>query len=121
MPEEVRELLGLVVKLLEIAGAGAPILGFLVGTFNYLRRYFREGADAARVRYRQSLGRVVLIGLEVLVAATVIKTITLDPTLRSAGILAITVVIRTMLSWTTVLEVYGHWPWQRPQSETAKQ
>jgi uncharacterized membrane protein len=48
------------------------------------------------------------------VAATVIKTITLDPTLRSAGMLAITVVIRTMLSWTTVLEIYGHWPWQKP-------
>ena len=113
MPEEVRELLGLVIKLLEIAGAGALVLGFLVGTFNYLRRYFREGADAARARYRQSLGRTVLIGLEVLVAATVIKTITLDPTIRSAGMLAITVVIRTMLSWTTMLEVYGHWPWQK--------
>ena len=46
MPEEVRELLGLVVKLLEIAGAGALILGFLIATLLFLRRYFREGADA---------------------------------------------------------------------------
>lgn len=121
MPEEVRELLSLVVRLLEIAGAGALILGFLVATLLFLRRYFREGATAAIARYRQSLGRTVLIGLEVLVAAAIIKTITLDPTLRSAGFLAITIVIRTVLSWTTVLEVYGHWPWQRPQSEPAKQ
>ena len=117
MPEEVRELLGLVVKLLEIAGASALILGFLVATLLFLRRYFREGAKAAIDRYRQSLGRTVLIGLEVLVAATVIKTITLDPTLRSAGMLATTVVIRTMLSWTTVLEVYGHWPWQKAPAQ----
>ena len=61
MPEEVRELLGLVIKLLEIAGAGALILGFLVATLLFLRRYFREGATAAIARYRQSLGRTVLI------------------------------------------------------------
>jgi len=59
------------------------------------------------------LGRVVLIGLEILVAATIVTTITLDPTLRSAGLLALVLVIRTVLSWTTVLEVYDHWPWQK--------
>ena len=113
MPEEVRQVLALVVKLLEIAGAGALILGFLVATFHCVRRYRREGGKPAIARYRQALGRTVLIGLEVLVAATIIKTITLDPTLRSVGFLAITVVIRTMLSWTTVLEIYGRWPWQK--------
>jgi len=113
MSEEVRELLGLVLRLLEISGATALILGFVIATSYCVRRYFREGAKAAIARYRRSLGRVVLIGLEILVAATIIKTITLDPTLRSAGFLAITVVIRTVLSWTTVLEVYGHWPWQK--------
>jgi uncharacterized membrane protein len=113
MPEEVRQLLGLVVKLLEIAGASALILGFIVATYQGVRRYFREGVKSAIARYRQALGRTVLIGLEVLVAATIIKTITLDPTVESIGFLAITVVIRTMLSWTTVLEVYGHWPWQK--------
>jgi uncharacterized membrane protein len=113
MPEEVRELLGLGIRWLEITGASALILGFLLATFHGVSRYRREGAKPAIVRYRQALGRVVLIGLEILVAATIIKTITLEPTLKSAGFLAITIVIRTVLSWTTVLEIYGHWPWQR--------
>jgi len=117
MPEEVRQLLGLVIRLLEIAGAGALILGFLIATFHWVRRYRREGVKPATARYRQALGRVVLIGLEVLVAATIIKTITLEPTLRSVGFLAITVAIRTILSWTTVLEVYGHWPWQKAPAQ----
>jgi uncharacterized membrane protein len=113
MPEEVRQLLGLVIRWLGITGASALILGFLVATIHGVLRYRREGAKPAIARYRQALGRTVLIGLEVLVAATIIKTITLDPTLRSVGFLAITVVIRTVLSWTTVLEIYGHWPWQK--------
>ena len=113
MPEEVSQGLGLVVRALEIAGAGALILGFIVASFHCVRRSFREGANPAITRYRQSLGRTVLIGLEILVAATIIKTITLDPTLRSAGLLAIMVLIRTALGLTTVLEVYGHWPWQK--------
>jgi uncharacterized membrane protein len=113
MPEEVRQLLGLVIHWLEITGASALILGFLVATLHAVHRYRREGPKPAIARYRQALGRSVLIGLEILVAATIIKTITLEPTLKNAGFLAITIVIRTMLSWTTVLEIYGHWPWQR--------
>jgi len=113
MPEEVRELLGLVIRWLEITGASALILGFLLASVHYVRWCFREGAQPATARYRKALGRVVLIGLEILVAATIIKTITLEPTLKSAGFLAITIAIRTALSWTTVLEIYGHWPWQK--------
>jgi uncharacterized membrane protein len=67
---------------------------------------------AARVRYRQSLGRSVLIGLEILVASTIIKTIIVDPSIESLGILTAMVIIRAMLGWTTVLEINGRWPWQ---------
>ena len=54
---------------------------FLVATFHGVRRYRRDGAQPAIARYRKALGRTVLIGLEVLAAVTIIKTITLDPTL----------------------------------------
>ena len=57
MPEEVRELLSLVVRLLEIAGAGALILGFLVATLLFLRRYFREGATAAIAHGKAAHGK----------------------------------------------------------------
>ena len=75
----------------------------------------QEGPLAARDRYRQSLGRSVLIGLEILVAATIIKTIIVDPTLEGMGLLGAMVVVRTMLSWTTVLEISDRWPWQSPR------
>ncbi|MCK5365862.1 MAG: DUF1622 domain-containing protein [Gammaproteobacteria bacterium] len=64
-------------------------------------------------RYRRTLGRSVLIGLEILVAATIIKTITVEPSLEGMGILAAMIIIRIMLGWTTALEISGRWPWQR--------
>jgi uncharacterized membrane protein len=64
-------------------------------------------------RYRRTLGRSVLIGLEILVAATILKTITVEPSLESMGLLAAMVIVRTMLGWTTALEINGRWPWQR--------
>jgi uncharacterized membrane protein len=64
-------------------------------------------------RYRRTLGRSVLIGLEILVAATILKTITVEPSLESMGLLAAMVIVRTMLGWTTALEISGRWPWQR--------
>jgi uncharacterized membrane protein len=71
------------------------------------------GPFEARHRYRRRLGRSVLIGLEILVAATIIKTIIVEPSVEGIGILAVMIIIRTMLGWTTVLEISGRWPWQR--------
>jgi uncharacterized membrane protein len=51
--------------------------------------------------------------LEILVAATIIKTITLDPTLENMGLLAMMIAIRTVLGWSMVLEMNGRWPWQK--------
>ena len=115
MPDEALPGLELITRVLEIAGAAALTVGFAVATFHCVRRYFREGAKPAVERYRRALGRVVLIGLEVLVAATIIKTITLAPTVEGIGFLAIMVAIRTALGWATTLEMNGRWPWQRPQ------
>jgi uncharacterized membrane protein len=65
------------------------------------------------VRYRRSLGRSVLIGLEILVAATIINTIIVEPSIDGIGLLVSMIIIRMMLGWTTVLEISGAWPWQR--------
>ena len=64
------------------------------------------------MEYRQALGRSVLVGLEVLVAATIIKTVIVEPSLEGLGLLAGMIVVRTILGWTTVLEISGRWPWQ---------
>ena len=112
MPDVVLQGLAEVARILEICGAGFLILGFVADTARWFQRTRRAGPLPALHHYRQSLGRSVLIGLEILVAATIIKTITVEPTLQGMGILAGMVVVRTMLGWTTALEISGRWPWQ---------
>jgi uncharacterized membrane protein len=63
--------------------------------------------------YKIHIGRSLLLGLEVLVAADIVKTIAIELTFTSLGLLAGLVVVRTFLSWTLVLEIEGRWPWQR--------
>jgi uncharacterized membrane protein len=58
------------------------------------------------------IGRAILLGLEVLVAADIIRTVAFTPTMESVLILAVIVAIRTFLSWSLALELEGRWPWQ---------
>lgn len=121
MPEQVLRGLAVLAQILEIIGAGALVLGFVIGTVRYVRQILAAGASLAFGSYRQSLGRVVVIGLEILVAATIVKTITVDPSPKALGMLAIMIGIRTMLSWSMALEMTGRWPWQQaPASESQK-
>ncbi len=113
MPQSIIAILELVARLGEIIGASALILGFVIVTIRCFRQIRTVGASAGYDEYRKGLGRVVLIGLEILVAVTIIKTVTIDPSPESLGLLGITIVIRTILSWTTVLEMNGRWPWQK--------
>jgi uncharacterized membrane protein len=64
------------------------------------------------VGYKIALGRALQLGLEILVAADVVRTVALDPTLKNVGILGILVVIRTFLSWSLFVELQGRWPWE---------
>jgi uncharacterized membrane protein len=82
----------------------------LLGDFSFCSpRNAEENYDSYKIR----IGRSLLLGLEVLVAADIVKTIALDLTFASLGLLAGLVLIRTFLSWTLVLEIEGRWPWQR--------
>ena len=117
MPEQVLRGLVVLAQVLEIIGASALVLGFVVATLRYLRQIGNLGAVPAFGLYRQSLGRVVLIGLEILVAATIIKTITVDSSPRTLGMLVAMIGIRTILSWTMVLEMSGRWPWQKAKEK----
>jgi uncharacterized membrane protein len=62
--------------------------------------------------YKVRIGRSLLLGLEMLVAADIVKTIALEATFKSIGVLAGLVAVRTFLSWTLVVEIDGRWPWQ---------
>jgi uncharacterized membrane protein len=63
--------------------------------------------------FRAALGRAMLLGLEILIAADVVRTAALDPTLGNFEALGVLVVVRTFLSWSIVVEIEGRWPWQR--------
>jgi uncharacterized membrane protein len=63
--------------------------------------------------------RILLLGLELLVAADIVRTVALDPTLESVSVLGLLVVIRTFLSWSLVVEIEGRWPWQADNREPA--
>ncbi len=76
----------------------------------------RADWDSAFDRFRRSMARGLLIGLDLLIAADIIKTVTLEPTLENISALGLLVVIRTFLSWALILESEGHWPWQQQAS-----
>jgi uncharacterized membrane protein len=72
----------------------------------------RHEVPEAYVQYKVRLGRALLLGLELLVAADIIRTVALEPTLPNVMILAVLVVVRTFLSWSLIVEMEGHWPWK---------
>ncbi|MGI9523312.1 MAG: DUF1622 domain-containing protein [Hyphomicrobiaceae bacterium] len=112
MLEAVETLLPTIITVLELVAAGLLVLGFVLSTGFWLRDGLLTRDPAARTRYRGALARSILIGLEVLTAATIIKTVTLTPTFDSMIALVAMVAIRTVLGWTTSLEMNGRWPWQ---------
>ena len=104
-------------KGIDIAGVAVIVAGVALATASFAARLMRAGAFEDRYRtYRQNIGRAILLGLEFLVAADIIRTVAVSPTFRSAGVLGIIVVIRTFLSMALQLELEGRWPWQRPRA-----
>jgi uncharacterized membrane protein len=98
---------------IEIFGVFIIVAGILWSTFMYVTR---RSESPYYDRYKIRIGRSLLLGLEVLVAADIVKTIAIELTFTSLGLLAGLVLVRTFLSWTLVLEIEGRWPWQREPS-----
>jgi uncharacterized membrane protein len=100
------------------------IVSFIaVATISWLYRSLAHAQDRhdAYARYRTTLGRALLIGLEILVAADIVRTVALETTISNILGLAMLVMIRTFLSWSIILEIEGRWPWQasRERAEPA--
>lgn len=96
---------------------GAIVIAFGAG----LRTLRSAGAIAAVETVKQCVGRGLLLGLDVLIAADVIRTVTLEPTIENVAALGLLVVVRTFLAWSLVVELQGRWPWSasdRTESET---
>jgi uncharacterized membrane protein len=103
---------------IEVCGIAIIVLGLLGASIAVLWQVLRgrSGAEAFGL-YRSNLGRAILLGLEFLVAADIISTVAIEPTLQSLLILGGIVLIRTFLSFSLEVEIEGHWPWDRHKAE----
>jgi uncharacterized membrane protein len=106
---------------IEWSALGIEILGAVVIFVGVLRVAITRGTVRFLVRldepnaydsYKHQIGRSLLLGLEFLVAADVIRTVALEPTLSNVAVLGLLVVVRTFLSWSLTVEIEGRWPWQ---------
>jgi uncharacterized membrane protein len=94
----------------------AIMVGFIaIATVRWLIHMSQIG-EAAYERYRVAVGKSLMVGLELLIGADIIRTVALDSSLNNIAILSALVVVRTFLSWTLTVEVDGRWPWQKGRS-----
>ena len=104
----------------ELAALAVELLAVLivVGRIAIATLYWvgrRGGSSADRYhRYRVAIARSLQLGLELLVAADIVRTVTLDASIESVLTLGALVVVRTFLGWSLTVETEGHWPWQQP-------
>ncbi len=110
---EFRGLMEQVVLLVDGAGVSVIFLGVVLASVRAVFLTPAEGLTRYET-YRRSLARAILLGLEIMIAGDIIKTVTLEPSLTNMAGLAMIVLIRTFLSFTLELEVNGRWPWQQP-------
>jgi uncharacterized membrane protein len=100
-------------KAVEVAGITTLVIGgfYALGAFGV--EVARGGQAHSYEELRRSLGRSILLGLEILVAADIIRTIAITPTFTSVGVLGLIVVVRTFLSFSLEAELDGQWPWRK--------
>jgi len=111
---EVVELVG---KVVDGVGVAIIAVGAVVAGGVAVGRSIRRSADTYRF-FRETLGRTILLGLEFLVAADIIRTVAVTPNAQSVAVLAGIVAIRTFLSFSLELEITGRWPWQKKPRES---
>ena len=99
-------------KAIDAVGVGVIAAGLLYAVAVVVREQRDMSVDRYR-EFRQTVGRSILLGLELLVAGDIIRTVAVSPSFVSVGVLAIIVLIRTFLSFTLELELTGRWPWSK--------
>jgi uncharacterized membrane protein len=106
------EVVALAARIMEAGGIWVMLVGPLVALV-LSARLRHEGGAAVYRAFRRQLGQAILLGLEFLVAADIIRTVSEVPTLEKVIVLALIVVIRTFLSFALEVELEGRWPWRK--------
>jgi len=110
--QNLRNIIELLSTILEAAGVIIIIAGILFFVVKFLFNLLKDKPDIYK-SLRQDIGKVILLGLEILVAADIIHTVIIDPTLTQVFALGVIVLIRTFLSFSLQIEIDGKFPWQR--------
>ncbi|MER6942825.1 DUF1622 domain-containing protein [Nonomuraea sp. NPDC000554] len=117
-----KEIIERIGEVLDFAGVLVIAAGTAIATVAFVVRYVRvwRVGDSYRL-FRQDVGRAILLGLELLVAADIIRTVAVSPTFQSVGVLAVIVAVRTFLSFSLQVELEGRLPWQPKQAPAGTQ
>lgn len=111
-----------IAKGFEAAGVAVLVVGFVLGFAQAAVAYLRGGDRASIYRtLRSFVGRTILLSLEILVAADLIRTVAVDPSLENVGSLAVIVLIRTVLSFSLDVEIEGRLPWRSRSPQSAEE
>lgn len=109
-----------IARVLEGAGIIAIVAGIAWSGISYVKTTRQAAGVTPYQQFRRHIGRSILLGLELLVAADIIHTVATTPTFRSLGVLGMLILIRTFLSIEIEMELEGRWPWQREAPAAAK-
>lgn len=116
---ELSSFYGTVTSIFEVIGVLVIIVGMLLAVLFSVTSLVRgQGGRTALQVLRNVFGGGILLGLEIFVAADLVRTITEEPTLNNALSLLVIVVVRTLLSWTIQIEMDGVLPWKRALFES---
>ena len=111
--ETILEWIELAALAIEVIAVAIIIGAILYSLFHYLYHSILDpDKEGLYQKLKFRLGRALLLGLEILVAADIVRTVALEATLESVVVLGLLVLIRTFLSWALVVEIEGRWPWQ---------
>lgn len=102
-----------VAEIFDLCGVGVLVIAFVLATLVFFKNVLsRQKVAEAIEAYKRHIGRGMVLGLEVLIAADIIKTVAVEATVDNMLALGLLIIVRTFLSWSLALETEGRWPWQ---------
>jgi uncharacterized membrane protein len=117
MIDRILEYLDYAAVIIGLGAVAVIIVGFVLAAGRYAMRFRKVGAENDFHQFKIELGRPMLLGLEILVLADVIETVTIEPTFVSLSVLVFLILLRTIVSWNLHLEIERCWPGQTREEE----
>ena len=114
--ENIKLYINYIATIVEAIGVLTIFVGTIIALIKFVLRQ-KKDTSSRYIRLRQSVGKSILLGLEILIAADIMATVVTEPSLRSVSILGLIVLIRTFLSLSLQVELEERFPWQKTKTE----